>query len=332
MRRITLVAFALLLGALTGPLAHAEVSVRPFLIDQAVSPREIFTTEVNLSNTTDRKLNVYATVNEITVGVDGEVKEFVSPIMSDRTNTVTSWVEVTRGRIELEPGAETLVPITFRIHPQAEPGVYHAFIGFVPTSKRHQAEVVAMSGEADGVVVKLTIEEKVSETLRLKSFSVDRFVLNPAENTVTIAIENLGDVPTSPNGEVIFYRANGDEVAAVPVNTDGSIVIQPSEVVDLTVALPTETLIGRVKANAVLEYGKSRAALFDSTYFYMLPLPVVVGGLLLLITIMLGLIVLMFRSYRHSGDEGQENELPLYVRDGNDAKEMDHDINLKQPK
>jgi len=332
MRRISVLGMVMSVGMLFfTSAAHADIDVRPFLIDQSVSPREIVTTEVSITNTSGRKQNVYATVNEITVGVDGEVKGFISPIMSDRTNTVTSWIEVTRGRIEIEAGESALIPVTFRIHPQAKTGSYQAFIGFVPASKRHQAESAAMNGEAKGVVVKLTIAETISETLRLKSFSVDRFIISPDGDTAQLSIENLGDVPTSPTGEIIFYKSNGNEIASVDVNPDGNITIQPNETSLITVDLPEQSFVGRIKANAVLEYGKSRATLYDSTYFYMLPLPYIVAALLALMVIIMLMIFLMYRSYTHGHSIEGDSDLPLYVRSGNEAKETHHDIDLKKP-
>ncbi len=90
-----------------------SLSIRPFLIDMTVAPREIVTEDVVLVNQTNNKLNVYATVNEITVGSEGKIKDFIAPIMDDRTQSITSWVEITRGRIELAPGETKTVPLTF---------------------------------------------------------------------------------------------------------------------------------------------------------------------------------------------------------------------------
>ena len=39
--------------------------------------------------------------------------------MTDRTTSVTSWIEVSRGRIEVQPGGETEV-LTISVHPYVE--------------------------------------------------------------------------------------------------------------------------------------------------------------------------------------------------------------------
>src|SRR6056297_3143851 len=90
----------LLVIALPLHVSAADLSIRPFLIDVTMVPRESTTETIVIENNySDRKATVYATVNEITVGTDGAIKEFMTPVMTDRTNTVTSWIEIQRGRI-----------------------------------------------------------------------------------------------------------------------------------------------------------------------------------------------------------------------------------------
>ena len=92
-----------------------------FLIDETYQPRDSEVKTITLtSDYPSRKAVLYATVNEITADSEGEIKEFVTPVMTDRTNTVTSWAEITRGRIELMPGEKIEVPSN-QIHPYAEP-------------------------------------------------------------------------------------------------------------------------------------------------------------------------------------------------------------------
>lgn len=310
----------------------ADLDIRPFLIDKTVEGREYVTEEVTLTNNTTRRLDVYATVNEISVDAEGEIKEFVSPIMTDRSNTITSWVEVTRGQIEIPPGESVAVPISFRIHPNPQPGDYHAFIGFVPASKRFQAEAKAMTGDADGIIVKLKIEDKSTEYLRIAGFLIDRFVTTEGDKKVQIELENLGDVTATPSGEIIFFNSKGEELHSIPVNTD-QLTVPPGETVTITSELPFDNELGRYKANLSLQYGqKQRALLYDSTQFFMMPLHIIL--LMLVIAVLVGLLVffLLHRSLSlaHHDDDEHGFDLPFMVRDGHDAEPKHHDIDLKK--
>lgn len=307
-----------------------EVTIRPFFIDETLEPRGDVTNIVTIKNDYDyRKVVIYATVNEITIDSEGEIKEFVSPVMTDRTNTVTSWVEVTRGRIEIEPSGTTEVPITFRAHPFAEPGEYHLFIGFVQAPNKPKAQAIAMAGDAKGVVVKITIADDRKDSMRIASFNVERFVTGDEKRLIDIEVENMGDLPSAPIGEIIFYDSLGAEVKAVPVNVEGKVV-QPGETVVLKSSIPLDDELGRYKANLQLKYGENqKAAIFDTTFFYMMPLhllSLIFAGVLIVVLF----IALLFRKvFITHEDEDECEEISMYINEGNDAEPQDHDINLK---
>jgi hypothetical protein len=309
----------------------SEITVRPFLIDQTLVPRDVYTETVTIkSDYTNRKAIIYATVNEITIDSEGEIKEFVSPVMTDRTSTITSWIEVSRGRIAILPGERAEVPLTIRVHPYAKPGEYHAFIGFVEAANRPKAEEIAMNGEAKGVLVKVIISDQRKDNLKISSFTIDRFVTGENSRSIDIAVENTGDIATAPKGEIIFYDSRGVEVSSLPVNTEG-VIVEPGENIDLHAEVPVEGKLGRFKANLSLQYGENqRANLYDTSYFYLLPthlLMLVFGGILIIAI----LVALLFRRVfiRHDDDDDFQ-EVTMYVREGHDPDPKDHDINLKQ--
>lgn len=327
---LTTFTLALLLVLPTSLYAAEGITVRPFLFDETLTARDQVTRTVVLRSDYEyRKSTVYATVNEITVDAVGEIKEFVSPVMTDRTNTVTSWIEVTRGRIEVLPGETVEVPVTVRTHPFAEPGEYHLFIGFVESPNRPQAEAKALAGNATGVIMKVTIADKRQDSLRISRFLIDRFITNDDNRSISIEIENVGDLPSAPTGEIIFYDARGIEVTSVPVNTDSESV-SPGESITLTSEVPLDDDLGKYKANVLLRYGdRQQASLHDTAFFYMMPLHLLLllFGAILLVAIVIAL--LFRRAFAEGEDEDDCQEVAMYVRDGHDPNPKDHDIDLK---
>lgn len=310
------------------PAEAANLSIRPFLIDESVEARDIVTHDVTLTNESGNKMNVYAAVNEISVDNDGDIKEFVSPVMTDRTTTVTSWIEITRGRITLEPFETKTVPLTFRINPQALPGEYHAFVSFYPTQKAHLAEQAALAGNADGVIVKLTIEDKSEEFLRVSSFIINRFVISKEHRDVKIEVENLGDTAEVPTGEIAFYNSLGEEVTTVKLN-ESSVEIPPGEKKLISATIPFYNELGRYKANLTMQYGtKQRANIYDSTQFFMMPFHIMILIVFAIVVLSLLIAWLMHRSFKEREIEEDSVELPLYVRDGHEPNPKDHDIDL----
>jgi len=323
-----LVVFLLTLPTIT--LAN-EISIRPFLIDTTLVPREEVSQSIVLTSAyPNRTAVLYATVNEISVGIDGEIKEFIPPVMTDRTNSVTSWIEISRGRIEIPAEGSLEIPISIKIHPFAQPGEYHAFIGFTETKKRADAEAVALRGDANGVIVKVTVADERTETMRISSMVVDRFVTDSSKQQVTITVENAGEVASAPTGEIIFYNNRGFEVAALPVNTDQQ-TIAPAESKTFTTSIPVDSGLGRFKANANLLYGENqRASLYDSVGFFMLPLYYLYLGIALLSALLLLLFVLIRRGTHTTYAAEGGDDVQVFIRDGHDPKPQDHDIDLKK--
>lgn len=310
----------------------SEITVRPFLIDETLAPRDSKQNLVTLSSDYEfRKAVLYATVNEITIDNAGEIKQFVSPVMTDRTNTVTSWIEVTRGRIEIPAGETREIPLLIKVHPFAEPGDYHVFVGFVEAANRPAAQAIAMNGDAKGVIIKVTVADERVDGLRISSFVIDRFVTSDDKRAIEIEVENTGDITSSPMGEIIFYDSRGVEQTSVLLNQDGASVA-PGEVLTLNSTIPIVNELGRYKANIALRYGENQtASLFDTTMFYLMP-PYMLLLLFLGILVVTLFVAWLFRrsfASHHDEDQNDYDEVTMYVRDGHEPNPHDHDIDLK---
>jgi hypothetical protein len=306
-----------------------EVSISPLLIDVEADARDILAKDITLTNETTAKKNIYVTVNEVAVDTTGEVKEFISPSMDDRTTAITSWLEITRGRVELEPEETEVIPLTIRINPQAKPGVYQAFIGFVQASNRPEAESVALRGDADGVIVKVNLEQKTSDLISINSFLVDRFVFDKTKQPITVELENRGDSDVTPSGEIIFYNSRGEEVGSVPVGNQAE-TIAPGASKKISVEIPLDDTLGRFKANIRLAYGKDQESLvFDTTQFFVIPLPLAIGAIVTILLLSVLLTYLLRRAFYDELHDEYASTLPLFVRNDREHIEKDHDIDLK---
>jgi hypothetical protein len=305
-----------------------EVLITPMLLEFNVEARDIITKDVTISNKTSRKVVLFATVNEVAIDSTGEIKEFISPVLSNRKNTVTSWIEVTRGRIELEPGEVKIIPVTARIDPYVEFGDYFALVGFVEASKRPDAEAAALRGDAEGVILKVAIADTSVQSLRVVEYTVDRFIFDTTDHVLSVEIENTGTKESVPTGEVIFYNSRGEEVSAIPFNQSNQI-LQPGETTTVGLSLPFGDKLGRFKANLTLQIGDTQqAAAFNTIQFYMIPfkmLIMIIFGILATTIIVTFLIRRILQEERHD-DYG--NEVPVYVRSDRKHTEHEHDIHI----
>lgn len=329
MKKILLATLAVFVFASDSFTAFAGVAIQPIIIEESVQPRDAITREVSLTNESDTRTNVYATVNEITLGPNGLIKEFEAPVMSDRTQTVTSWIEVSRGRITIDPGETVTVPVTFRINLNAKPGEYYAYIGFVPTNKRPTAEAIALAGDADGIVVNLDVISTATESFSVNAVDTSRLLIDNSTAQIAVALSNDGDLPIAPVGEVIFYNARGLEVGAVDLN-DSRYEIPAGENTVFTLPIDIPDNFGRYRATVNVAH--ENVSILDSTEFYHLPLPMLLllfGALIGLSLIFTFLIKRSLNEPAYSSHEG--DDIPLYDNTGNKTtQEADHDITLSK--
>lgn len=306
---------------------QAAVTVSPLILDETVSPRDIFERTVVITNDTALPIRLFPSVNAITLDDGGAIKEFIPASVGDRSTSLTSWLAFPRGRLELPPGASTTLLISFSINPSAAPGLYHAFLGLGNGSNRDEAEAMVMQGNAPGIIIRVAVADTRIEALRLARFTVDRVIVREQSDTVTYALTNPGDMPVVPTGEVIVYNARGEEVASVALN-DGARSVAPGETVELTAPITTTGLFGRYKAFLSLEYGAGRATVHDTAFFYVAPwhyLLVLFAGLFL---ITLGVVFWWRRTLLPPDEEQHDGHVALHVRPGNTREDHEHDITL----
>ncbi len=301
-------------------------AVSPVVLEYTLEPRQQVEATLTIMNPSDRALRIFATVNEVEQG-EGGVQAFLPPAAIGTATSVTSWIEISRGRIEVPPGGTLEVPIKVAAGLDAKPGNYYAFIGLGEGSKRDEVEALALRGAVPGTMVRVAIADTKREYAALEGLSAKRFMTRAEDKTITYTINNMGDKPVSPTGEIIFYRQNGAEAGSVPL--PAGQVLEPGQTKTYTVAVPED--LGSGKFRAYLEVNYSTRTMNDTIFFSIIPiLHIVIAfiGTLLLST----LLTLWYHKQKrvHVEVYHDEESVPLYVRQGHQRDEKDHDIHIKK--
>lgn len=307
----------------------ASPVVSPPIIDLEVAARDIISETITLKNPTGSLMRVYPSVHNIAIDEGGVIEVFEHAVDVDRTNTVTSWIEISRSRIEIAPGDTKEIPVTFRLHPEVEPGEYHALIGFSVASNKIQAQEKVLSGQSPSAIVRLAVGQNKTTKLSLEQFVVDRFVIDTKNGEALYAIKNTGELDVVPEGEIVFYDTRGIEVGAVSL--DGAVdLLKPNQEKLYTAAVPEDLRLGKYKAFLTLQYGTDNtASLTDTSFFYVMPwLPMlIIFGSILLFCILVVIYVYRRLSVAPYDDEPQD---VAFYRSQEASPETEHDINLSQ--
>lgn len=318
------------LGCILPYAVHADITytIAPLVIDVDAEPRDIIERSITITNHSTQPITVYPTVNNISVDAGGGIEDFIPASMSDRTQSLASWIEIARMGVDLAQDESKTLPLIFRIHQTPVPGTYHAFIGFGFGGNQDEAIRQVERGDAPGTVVSLTIVDKKHTFLKLSRFIIDRFVTGVGNQAAVYTVQNPGEEPLIPKGEIIFYNNRGVEVGTVPVNTD-NVTIAPGDEKQFTAEVPTEGLFGKYKAFLSVEYGAELASVQDTAFFYVFPLKKVIPVFIILLIVVAVFSFFVHRKYYGDGDDDGSELLHVHVREGV-SEGVHHDINLKQ--
>lgn len=267
-------------------------SVSPLIFDEKAKPRDILKESIGVMNNADHSINLYAFVNNVdpTDGIEG----FQSASEADLGKSLANWIEISRGAIDLMPGEKREIPLLIQMNLRATPGIYHAFISFAEGSTRNEAERNMKEGAS--VAINVEILDDAKEALELKSFiSSDTFVTGK-KASFSYDIQNIGNRPVMPRGQVRIFNRSGEEVVALDVNQQG-MMLDPNISGQLASAWDAGSRFGRYKAMLDVEYGdKQRGTLQDTVFFWLIPWKEMFA-----VFLSLGVVVLSLTIYWHNG-------------------------------
>lgn len=273
--------FLLLLIPTVGYAETTELTLTPVIISEKAKSRDILKQTLTVTNTSERKLNLYPTVHDVSAK-EGDQGFELADGSDERSLSLANWIELSRGVIELGPGEEKIIPFVIRVNLAAEPGMYHAKIFFSEGTTRTDAEALPALGE---VQVSIEVQPDIKEVLQLNKFFTDSIFLSGDDVLFNYQVENIGNQNLKPTGEIRIYNRSGEEVASIPVNTEGAS-FSPEQKAQLASVWASAEGFGKYKAFLNLDYGDTqRASVQDTVFFWIVPwkqlgLTFVVGALL----------------------------------------------------
>jgi len=274
---ICLFSFIAICGA--HPVFAADITVSPVIIDEKGKARDILNGFVTITNVSGRKQDIYAAVNN--VSEDEGKQEFKSLSGADLATSLANWILFPRGVIELMPGESKKIDFKIEINVRAEPGEYHAIIVFGAGSSASEAEKTI--GAVPSLSINVEVLDDAKEQMQIKEFKTEKTISWPPA-AFSYVIENIGNRPQTPGGEIRLYNRRGKEIAVLKIN-EKKIIVEPNATVKLTAVWEGGQGFGKYKAFLNLTYGeKQRGILQDTIYFWVLPernLALLIIGLIL---------------------------------------------------
>jgi hypothetical protein len=261
------------------------LTLTPAIIDEKVKAQDILNESVSITNTSEHKMTLYPSIYDVSAA-SGEqsFKEALSA--PDAQQSVSNWTELSRGVVELNPGEEKTIPFVIRVPRDAVVGSYHARVSFYNGTTRDDA---TKRGSVGDIALNVELTADVKELMQVSAFSTDNVVFSGDDALFKYQLQNIGNQPLDPKGEIRIYDRRGEEVASVNVNNEGKVV-SPDKTSQLASVWGAVSGFGRYKAVLDVTYGAQQvASVQDATYFWVIPWKQV---LIVFIITLIGLILL----------------------------------------
>lgn len=282
--RILLIIFLwpLIFNAGTGIAAAAIVGqfqLEPKTIDLVLEQGEVVEKKIYIENKSDVLLEAYASVAEYDQVVEGQG--------SPSQNGLGSWISVFRGLIRLSPGEKKEVPLKIDVSGNASPGDYFAYLNFSSNP--------AVSGNYSSLI-HAKVYAKIVEKAELQEFKPIKTIYLHSPYEIAFKIKNLGNQTIIPNGTLRIYDRRGEEVKQLKIEDHP---IEPESTQEYRSSWKDAGVWGRYKARLVMEYGQNNGRdIQDVTFFWVLPLKMLIAYLSILAALMLLIIILAIRRNR----------------------------------
>jgi hypothetical protein len=273
----------------------AEQSVTPAVIDDKAAPRDILKKTITITNPLSHKATFYPVVRNMLT--QNGIQEFSTPDVANLSDSLANWIHISRGGIELWAGESKTIDFEIRINLTAKHGIYHAAISFPDGS--HRAEAEAKANTAPSTIVNIEVIDTAKEYLEIKEFVPAKKIFPLAPFILNYNLENKGDKPIIPRGEIFIYDRNGKEVGTISVNEDNKI-IEAGTLKSFSNEWSGSHGTGKYKAILDISYGTNhKTRVQDTVFFWIIPWYVIALLLIMIICISLGVVIMFNRIHIH---------------------------------
>ena len=269
--------------------AAANFSVSPQILDLKAVPRDILKNSVVLKNSTSQTLNLFLDVADINPSTGQE--QTVEPTKADLTGSLASWILFPR-ILQLNAGESQSQELKIEVNLRAKPDTYHAAILIYQGADRAEAQT---RGPAATVQINLEVRDDGKENLQLAQFTSDKKIFIKPPASFTVAVNNIGNRPSIPQGSIIIYNSRGEEVVESAINEQGP-VISPGQELKFQTSWLGRFRFGKYKGLLRLDYGAGQpGTLQDTIFFWIIPWQILLVAVLILVLLVLALVWNFYR-------------------------------------
>lgn len=300
-------------------LAAEAIMLSPSRVEELVSPGQVITKTIKVTNNSESPKKIYAYLRDFTAeGEEGKPRLIVPG--TEQGSFLSSWITITSEGVDISAGGDAEFAYTVTVPQNAGPGGYYGAIIFgtrAPDVKIDSVEKGAAIGVAQqaGSLILLQIPGDANETASIRDFITDKeFYSTPFNVNFTARIQNQGNVHIKPRGTIEITNMLGNKVANVRVNDTGSNIL-PNSTRRYEMPWSGDFGFGKYKAQLALTYGTSAEqggngmqSLTSIKYFWIFPWKII-GIVVSSIAFVIAAIFVFLKIYKNKAIESAMSEM-----------------------
>lgn len=281
------------------------MKISPVRTDLTISPGRSQVVKLYVQNITNGPTTYKAIINDFTAGTDetGTPKILLDANQYAPTHSLKRYIAPI-GDVTVGPNQQKEVDITINIPKDAAGGGYFGVVRFAPASAASGGTVSLAASVGSLILVKVpgNITEKVTiASFDTRAISTDSngqphersgVVFTSSKNlNAVVRFDNKGNVQEEPFGKIQLQNRSGKVLATYEINeAQPPSNVLPNSIRKFAVPLTKVGSFGKYTLVGNFGYGSQGQLLTAKTSFYVIPLWLILGVIVLIALIILGII------------------------------------------
>lgn len=286
-------AMAATTSSVTSSGAGNGLKISPVTTNLVIDKGQTQTLTVYIQNVTKVSITLQALINDFIASDNesGQPALLLDPNQFAPSHSLKRFVAPI-SNVTLQPGEQKGVTVSITIPKTAAAGGYYGAVRFAPTTISNESNVTLSASVGSLILVK--VPGTFKEDLHL--LSVD--VRNGAQNSPQVVFlsgtglvgafrfQNSGDVQEQPFGKVLLKQGDKQLAEYELNNTTPRGNVLPDSVRKFTVNLDKVGFFGQYTLIGNFGYGSSGQLVSGETTFYVIPVTLIVGALVVLAVVL----------------------------------------------
>lgn len=276
------------------PLGSEAIELSPLRHTLTVDKGEKEIVSIFVTNDQEEQIIITPEVDGFTIDNKTGAAQF------GQDDAAKKWITTKEERFELEPNETKEIVFRINVPENTPPGAH--YLGLFAKQDADKGQVGI--GSRVGTLLFLYVAGEIEESLYRKDFSTNKQLYFLPKFSISLQLQNNGNIHLIPEGQVILLDRKGNVIAQKNLNPEQQKVF-PKNVWQQNYLFEniSNKHIGELQSLVQIQYGNSEQKIMDSVSFWYIPKIFIIYGLTALGAL---IIILIFIFFIKLGDQNKK--------------------------